>query len=75
MTTTKTASRTYRATIVRTVGISPKVYVPAIGQLVVGVGFLVLGLDVEGKTAIATGLATLAAGFRAPAGDAEVSRP
>jgi hypothetical protein len=50
----------------KTIGISPKVYVPAIGQVVVGVIFLILGLDVEGKTAIATGLGTFAAGFAAP---------
>lgn len=50
----------------RTLGISPKVYVPAIGQIIVGVLFLVLGLDVEGKTAISTGLATFVAGFAAP---------
>lgn len=50
----------------KTIGISPKVFVPAIGQIVVGVLFLVLGLDVEGKTSIATGFATFAAGFAAP---------
>jgi hypothetical protein len=50
----------------KTIGISPKVYVPAIGQILIGVIFLILGLDVEGKTAIATGLGTFAAGFAAP---------
>lgn len=53
----------------RTIGISPKVYVPALAQIVVGVVFLLIGLDVEGKTAIATGLGTFAAGFAAPPGD------
>lgn len=50
----------------RTVGISPKVWVPALGSILVGVAFLILGLDVEGKTAIATGLGTFVAGFSAP---------
>jgi hypothetical protein len=40
------------APMTKTIGISPKVYVPAVGQIVVGVVFLLLGLDVEGKTAI-----------------------
>jgi hypothetical protein len=50
----------------KTIGISPKVWVPALGQVAVGIAFLLLGLDVEGKTAIATGLGTAAVGFRAP---------
>jgi hypothetical protein len=50
----------------RTVGISPKVWVPAAGQVVVGIVLILLGLDVEGKTAIATGLGTLVVGFQAP---------
>lgn len=52
--------------MVKTIGISPKVWVPALGQIVVGVAFLLLGLDVEGKTAIATGLGTFVVGFQAP---------
>jgi|tagenome__1003787_1003787.scaffolds.fasta_scaffold20987847_11 hypothetical protein len=50
----------------KTVGISPKVWVPALGQIIVGIVFLILGLDVEGKTTIVTGLGTFAAGFAAP---------
>lgn len=50
----------------KTVGISPKVWVPALGQIVCGVIFIAIGLVVEGKTAIATGLATAVAGFAAP---------
>lgn len=50
----------------KTIGISPKVFVPALGQIVVGIVFLLIGLDVEGKTAIATGLGTFFVGFRAP---------
>lgn len=50
----------------KTVGISAKVYIPAIGQVVVGVALILAGLDVEGKTAIGTGIATFAAGFIAP---------
>lgn len=51
-----------------TVGISPKVYVPALGQIIVGVVLIILGLDVEGRTAIATGLGTFAVGFGAKPG-------
>lgn len=52
----------------QTIGLSPKVLVPALGQVVVGVAFLLFGLDVEGRTAIASGLGTLVVGFRAPPG-------
>lgn len=52
--------------MLKTIGISPKVFIPALGQLLVGIVFLALGLTVEGKTAIATGLGTFVAGFAAP---------
>lgn len=54
------------------IGISPKVLIPAVGQIVVGVVFLLVGLDVEGKTAIATGLGTLVTGFAASPGQVRV---
>jgi hypothetical protein len=53
----------------RTLGVSPKVYVPAIGQIIAGAAFLIAGLDVEGRTAIATGLGTLIAGYTATPGN------
>jgi hypothetical protein len=49
----------------KTIGISPKVYVPAVGQVIVGVVLIVLGLDVEGKTAISTGIGTFLLGYGA----------
>lgn len=52
--------------MIKTVGISPKVWVPAVGQILIGGLFLLLGMDVEGKTALATGLGTFLVGFRAP---------
>lgn len=51
---------------VETKGVSPKVYIPALAQLVIGIVLIVLGLDVEGKTLIATGLGTGVVGYRAP---------
>lgn len=53
------------------IGISPKVYVPAIAQVLAGVVLIVLGLDVEGKTAISTGLGTLLVGYGAKPGTVE----
>lgn len=50
----------------KTIGISPKVWVPAAAQIVVGIIFIIIGLDVEGKTSIATGLGTFVVGFQAP---------
>jgi hypothetical protein len=58
-------------TITKTIGISPKVYVPAIGQIVVGVVLLLFGLDVEGRTAIGTGLGTFGLGWSAKPGNVE----
>lgn len=52
----------------KTIGISPKVYVPAIAQIVAGVVFFVLGLNVEGKTALSTGIGTLLTGYFAKPG-------
>jgi hypothetical protein len=50
----------------KTVGISPKVFIPALGQIIVGIILLILGFTVEGKTLIASGLGTFAVGFKAP---------
>lgn len=50
----------------KTIGISPKVAIPALGQIVVGVALILLGFDVEGRTAVATGLGTFVVGFGAP---------
>lgn len=58
----------------KTIGISPKVWIPAAGQIVVGIAFLILGLEVEGRTAIATGLGTFAVGFSADPGNVTVDR-
>lgn len=54
--------------MLKTIGISPKVWVPAVLQVIGGVVFLLLGLDVEGKTALGTGLGTFVAGFASPPG-------
>ena len=51
----------------KTLGISPKVLIPAVGQAVVGVLFLLFGLDVEGKTALLSAAATFGVGYAAPA--------
>lgn len=56
-------------------GISPKMYVPAIGQVVIGVVLLILGLDVEGRTMIGTGLATAAVGFGVNPGAVKQAKP
>lgn len=55
----------------RTRGISPKVYIPAGAQILAGAAFLILGLDVEGRTALATGVGTLLAGYTAQPGKVE----
>lgn len=56
----------------RSVGVSPKVYIPAGLQIVAGVVLMLLGLDVEGRTALATGFGTLATGYAAKPGTVEV---
>lgn len=55
----------------RTIGLSPKVYIPAGLQITAGVALILLGLDVEGKTAIATGLGTFGVGYGAKPGEVE----
>lgn len=50
----------------KTIGISPKVLIPALGQVLIGGVLILVGAVVEGKTAIATGLGTLVVGFAAP---------
>ena len=52
----------------RTTGLSPKVIIPAIAQIVAGVVLIVFGLDTEGQTAIATGLGTFGIGYTAKPG-------
>lgn len=52
----------------RTVGISPKVYIPALAELATGIAFLIAGLDVEGRTAIAAAFGVLAVGYGASPG-------
>jgi hypothetical protein len=56
----------------KTVGISPKVWIPAVAQVVAGAGLIIAGLDVEGKTAIATGVGTFLTGFGARPAPTEV---
>lgn len=50
----------------KTIGISPKVWVPALAQVVVGIVLILIGLDVEGKTLIASGFGTFAVGYKSP---------
>lgn len=57
----------------RTIGISPKVYVPVIAQAVAGVVLIALGFDVEGKTLLATALATAGLGGGARPGQVTTS--
>lgn len=52
----------------RTVGISPKVYLPGIGQIILGIALILADLPVEGKTMIGTGLATFGIGAAASPG-------
>ncbi len=56
-----------------TLGISPKVYLPVVGQLVAGVVLILCGLDVEGKTLIATAVGTAGVGYRAKPGQVETT--
>lgn len=51
-----------------TQGFSPKVYIPVALQILGGIVLILSGLDIEGKTAIATGIATLISGFAAGPG-------
>lgn len=53
----------------KTRGISPKVYVPVLGQVAAGVALIVLGFDVEGKTLLVTALGTAGAGGLAKPGE------
>lgn len=56
-------------TNLKTFGISPKVYVPAIASLVAGVVLLALGYDVEGRSLIAAAVGTGLLGSQAKPGD------
>ncbi len=59
-------------TDVKTVGISPKVYVPALAQVAAGVALIIAGLDKEGGALLAAAVGTLGLGFGAKAGTVEV---
>jgi hypothetical protein len=52
--------------MIKTLGISPKVYIPVIVQIIVGVILILTGSDVEGKTLLLTAAGTGALGFGAP---------
>lgn len=52
----------------RTIGLSPKVYIPGIGQIVLGIALLIAKLPVEGKSFIAAGFATFGIGYTAKPG-------
>lgn len=52
----------------KTQGISPKVYLPVAGMFVAGIVLILVGLDVEGRTLIATALGTLGVGAAANPG-------
>lgn len=52
----------------KTTGLSPKVYIPALAQIAAGILLIVFGLDTEGQTAIATGLGTFGIGYTAKPG-------
>lgn len=56
----------------KTVGISPKVYVPALAQVAAGVVLIIIGLDKEGGALLAAALGTLGLGFGAKPGTVEV---
>jgi len=56
----------------KTVGVSPKVYLPVVGMLVAGVVLVLIGLDVEGKTLIGTAIATAGVGGFASPGKVQV---
>lgn len=53
----------------RTIGISPKVYLPALGQIILGVALLFAKLPVEGKSFIMAGFSTLTLGWVAKPGN------
>ena len=53
----------------KTIGISPKVYVPVIAQAVAGIVLILLGFDVEGRTLLVTALGTAGLGGGANPGN------
>lgn len=55
----------------KTKGVSPKVYAPAIAQIAGGIVLWLFGLDVEGRTAIGSGIATVVLGGAAGPGTVE----
>jgi hypothetical protein len=59
----------------KTVGVSQKVWIPAALQIVAGVVLVLVGLDVEGKTAIGTGLGTFMVGYGAKPAPVENKPP
>jgi hypothetical protein len=61
--------------MVKTVGFSPKVYLPVFGQIVVGVILLLAGNDVEGKTLLISAAASFGVGAAASPGDVITTNP
>jgi hypothetical protein len=59
----------------KTVGVSQKVWIPAVAQVIAGIVFLALGLDVEGKTAIGAGVGTFMVGYGAKPAPVENKPP
>lgn len=52
----------------QTQGISPKVYVPVLVQVIVAVLMFVAGMDVEGRSLLGSAGLTFAAGWKAQPG-------
>lgn len=50
----------------KTVGVSLKVLIPALAQLVVGIVLLLTGNDVEGKTLLLAAAGSFGVGYAAP---------
>jgi len=50
----------------KTIGVSAKVYVPVLLQLVGGIVLLLVGMTVEGKTLVVTAIGSFGAGYTAP---------
>lgn len=59
----------------RTLGVSPKVYVPALAQVAAGVVLVLIGEATAGEALIAAGLATVGLGGAAKPGTVQERRP
>jgi hypothetical protein len=55
----------------KTIGISQKVWLPGAVGIVTGIALILVGLDVEGKTAIAAGISAFGIGYGAKAAPVE----